>query len=151
MKQLICCGNRIKLLHSGPLLILRYELSNPSFYKLHWVLTNLGLAPEYSQASQICSKAHVCIRAGNIVVAPLRRASLSPTMDNSQPGALSWRLSSHPITLLSFLGFRLCKDLLFSDLQAISRAIAYTLASKSSCLSLRPSLHAKLVSSASMA
>ncbi|KAG9755356.1 golgi apparatus membrane protein tvp23, partial [Aureobasidium melanogenum] len=28
-------------------------------------------------------------------------------MDNPQPGSLSWRLSSHPITLLCFLGFRL--------------------------------------------
>ncbi|KAI4715497.1 golgi apparatus membrane protein-like protein tvp23 [Aureobasidium sp. EXF-10727] len=31
-------------------------------------------------------------------------------MDNPQPGSLSWRLSSHPITLLCFLGFRLCKN-----------------------------------------
>ncbi|KAJ9669083.1 Golgi apparatus membrane protein tvp23 [Coniosporium apollinis] len=27
-------------------------------------------------------------------------------MENSQPGALSWRLSAHPITLLCFLAFR---------------------------------------------
>jgi hypothetical protein len=26
-------------------------------------------------------------------------------------GSLSWRLSSHPITLLTFLGFRICKRL----------------------------------------
>jgi hypothetical protein len=26
-----------------------------------------------------------------------------------QHGDLSWRLSSHPITLLTFLGFRICK------------------------------------------
>lgn len=25
------------------------------------------------------------------------------------PGSLSWRLSSHPITLLTFLAFRICK------------------------------------------
>ena len=30
-------------------------------------------------------------------------------MDAPQQGSLSWRLSSHPITLLCFLGFRLCK------------------------------------------
>lgn len=30
-------------------------------------------------------------------------------MDNPEPGSLSWRLSSHPITLLFFLGFRICK------------------------------------------
>jgi len=32
------------------------------------------------------------------------------TMDNPEPGSLSWRLSSHPITLISFLGFRLCTN-----------------------------------------
>ena len=32
-------------------------------------------------------------------------------MDQQTPeGTLSWRLSSHPITLLWFLGFRVCKD-----------------------------------------
>ncbi|THX36596.1 hypothetical protein D6D10_06539 [Aureobasidium pullulans] len=30
-------------------------------------------------------------------------------MDNPQQGSLSWRLSSHPITLLCFLGFRIGK------------------------------------------
>ena len=30
----------------------------------------------------------------------------------AEPGSLSWRLSSHPITLLSFLGFRTCTFLL---------------------------------------
>lgn len=29
------------------------------------------------------------------------------------PGSLSWRLSSHPITLLTFLSFRVCKSWLF--------------------------------------
>lgn len=43
-----------------------------------------------------------------------RKPPLSPTtrpitMDAPQQGSLSWRLSSHPITLLCFLGFRLCK------------------------------------------
>lgn len=30
-------------------------------------------------------------------------------MENAEPqaGSLSWRLSSHPITLLTFLGFRI--------------------------------------------
>lgn len=34
-----------------------------------------------------------------------------PKMDQAQPapGSLSWRLSSHPITLLTFLGFRVCE------------------------------------------
>jgi hypothetical protein len=34
-------------------------------------------------------------------------------MDHQQspaPGSLSWRLSSHPITLLTFLAFRSCKS-----------------------------------------
>jgi hypothetical protein len=33
------------------------------------------------------------------------------TMEAAQPapGSLSWRLSSHPITLLTFLGFRVCE------------------------------------------
>ena len=26
----------------------------------------------------------------------------------ARPGDLSWRLSSHPITLIFFLGFRIC-------------------------------------------
>lgn len=26
----------------------------------------------------------------------------------AQPGALHWRLSSHPITLITFLAFRIC-------------------------------------------
>ncbi|KAK8205541.1 Golgi apparatus membrane protein tvp23 [Zalaria obscura] len=34
-------------------------------------------------------------------------------LDNPQPGSLSWRLSSHPITLLSFLGFRLASLLVY--------------------------------------
>jgi hypothetical protein len=29
----------------------------------------------------------------------------------AQAGSLSWRLSSHPITLLTFLAFRICKRL----------------------------------------
>jgi hypothetical protein len=33
-------------------------------------------------------------------------------MDPPPQGSLSWRLSSHPITLLCFLGFRLCKPCL---------------------------------------
>lgn len=44
-----------------------------------------------------------------------RRPDESATMDATQqqaqqqpPGSLSWRLSSHPITLLTFLGFRIC-------------------------------------------
>lgn len=38
------------------------------------------------------------------------------TMDAAQQpaGSLSWRLSSHPITLLTFLGFRICTALSFS-------------------------------------
>jgi hypothetical protein len=37
---------------------------------------------------------------------------LSHKMDQTQPapGSLSWRLSSHPITLLTFLGFRICES-----------------------------------------
>jgi hypothetical protein len=31
-------------------------------------------------------------------------------MPEAQQGDLSWRLSSHPITLLCFLGFRICKS-----------------------------------------
>lgn len=43
-----------------------------------------------------------------------RKPSLAPNtphiaMDNPQQGSLSWRLSSHPITLLCFLGFRIGK------------------------------------------
>jgi hypothetical protein len=38
------------------------------------------------------------------------------TMENAQtapaPGSLSWKLSSHPITLLTFLFFRICMHLL---------------------------------------
>ena len=32
-------------------------------------------------------------------------------MESAQatPGSLSWRLSSHPITLLTYLAFRICK------------------------------------------
>lgn len=29
-------------------------------------------------------------------------------MDNPTPGTLNWRLSAHPITLITFLGFRIC-------------------------------------------
>ncbi|POR31972.1 Golgi apparatus membrane protein TVP23, partial [Tolypocladium paradoxum] len=36
-----------------------------------------------------------------------RRAGDMDAAQNA-PGALSWRLSSHPITLLTFLGFRIC-------------------------------------------
>lgn len=31
-------------------------------------------------------------------------------LDNPNPGSLSWRLSSHPITLLCFLAFRICSS-----------------------------------------
>ncbi|KAL9060483.1 MAG: hypothetical protein Q9162_000656 [Coniocarpon cinnabarinum] len=34
-------------------------------------------------------------------------------MDNPEPGSLSWRLSSHPITLLFFLAFRLASLLTY--------------------------------------
>ncbi|GAM86001.1 hypothetical protein ANO11243_040110 [Dothideomycetidae sp. 11243] len=34
-------------------------------------------------------------------------------MDNPEPGSLSWRLSSHPITLLCFLGFRIANILTY--------------------------------------
>ncbi|KAG8623247.1 hypothetical protein KVT40_008223 [Elsinoe batatas] len=34
-------------------------------------------------------------------------------MDNPDPGSLSWRLSSHPITLLCFLGFRISNILTY--------------------------------------
>ncbi|KZF26064.1 DUF846-domain-containing protein [Xylona heveae TC161] len=34
-------------------------------------------------------------------------------MDNPAPGTLSWRLSSHPITLLCFLGFRIASVLIY--------------------------------------
>ena len=35
-----------------------------------------------------------------------------PTMPEPQAGDLSWRLSSHPVTLLCFLGFRIGRSLL---------------------------------------
>jgi hypothetical protein len=41
-------------------------------------------------------------------------SSTLSTMDanqNAPAGSLSWRLSSHPITLLCFLTFRICKFL----------------------------------------
>ncbi|KAF2452704.1 golgi apparatus membrane protein-like protein tvp23 [Lineolata rhizophorae] len=34
-------------------------------------------------------------------------------MDNPRPGMLTWRLSSHPITLLCFLGFRIASLLVY--------------------------------------
>lgn len=35
-------------------------------------------------------------------------------VEQNQPaGALSWRLSAHPITLLTFLGFRICEFFLY--------------------------------------
>ncbi|KAJ9625776.1 Golgi apparatus membrane protein tvp23 [Taxawa tesnikishii (nom. ined.)] len=34
-------------------------------------------------------------------------------MDNPQPGSLTWRLSTHPITLLTFLAFRLSSLLVY--------------------------------------
>ncbi|KAF2154626.1 DUF846-domain-containing protein [Myriangium duriaei CBS 260.36] len=34
-------------------------------------------------------------------------------MDNPEPGSLSWRLSTHPITLLCFLGFRIASVLVY--------------------------------------
>ncbi|GAB7344691.1 hypothetical protein MBLNU457_3169t1 [Dothideomycetes sp. NU457] len=34
-------------------------------------------------------------------------------IDNPEPGSLSWRLSSHPITLITFLGFRLSNLLVY--------------------------------------
>lgn len=49
-----------------------------------------------------------------------RRGGGGGSGGGDQPGALSWRLSSHPITLLFFLGFRMCmfplSPLLFGSL-----------------------------------
>ena len=30
---------------------------------------------------------------------------------NQTPGTLDWRLSAHPITLVTFLGFRACEQM----------------------------------------
>jgi hypothetical protein len=41
-------------------------------------------------------------------------ASLQNTMadiTNPTPGTLDWRLSAHPITLVTFLGFRACEQM----------------------------------------
>jgi hypothetical protein len=40
--------------------------------------------------------------------------------ENQQGGSLSWRLSSHPITLLFFLGFRICKCALRGQRQQLT-------------------------------
>jgi len=38
---------------------------------------------------------------------------VTSTMESTQPGQLRWRLSSHPITLLWFLGFRISNCLVY--------------------------------------
>jgi len=60
-------------------------------------------------------KADVERRASNITLEHLtccadsRHLFCTSNMESTQPGQLSWRLSSHPITLLWFLGFRICE------------------------------------------
>lgn len=71
-----------------------------------------------------------------------------PIMDQpTRPGDLSWRLSSHPITLLCFLGFRTCKRP-SKGLQAMHQKLQADIAcTDSECpsLPLRPPLHKQLV------
>ena len=54
---------------------------------------------------------HSTCTAAAVAVAATRRPIILP-METAQqepaPGSLSWRLSSHPITLLTFLFFRIC-------------------------------------------
>jgi hypothetical protein len=37
-------------------------------------------------------------------------------MADNDPGALNWRLSAHPVTLLTFLGFRIGSLLMYRTL-----------------------------------
>ena len=63
-------------------------------------------------------------------------------MDAPQQGSLSWRLSSHPITLLCFLGFRLCKLLFLTPLTHLQ--LTSLCNSEPPNLPLRPLLQRKL-------
>ena len=83
-----------------------------------------------------------------------RKPSLAPetphiAMDNPQQGSLSWRLSSHPITLLCFLGFRIGKTPSQQQSPAATpnppeANAMFSFHSQSPRLPLRPPLHQKL-------
>ena len=70
-----------------------------------------------------------------------RNLSHLTAMADSQQGELSWRISSHPVTLLTFLGFRVCT----SRTPAPLFLLPLTTSSKPSSLPLRRALHRQIV------
>ena len=62
-------------------------------------------------------------------------------MPEPQTGELSWKLSSHPITLLCFLGFRICKQ----SFDSLTRTELTCGCSQPVGLHSRPLVHSQLV------
>lgn len=75
-------------------------------------------------------------------------------MDHQQspaPGSLSWRLSSHPITLLTFLAFRSCKPPFLTARRMPAALMIHSILTRNHSqppsLPLRPPLHREPVRS----
>ena len=64
--------------------------------------------PDFTTTGQLSSPHHPAM--SNVPNPPSPTTALTLSQD-LQPGTLNWRLSAHPITLCTFLAFRLCPSL----------------------------------------